>query len=133
MIVVNPPNVIQNGITPVNSHSELELSEVSKSILRKTTPFGVAPTRYCWGPQQTSAHPAVPCSSPVRAQQKAQPATLGAHAIWPLSPLGKGIKTLFPSLVYTSANSFTAWVSSPNHTMKTDDIVRVYVRLRPFS
>ena len=84
----------------------------------------------------TAAHqtpPSMGFSRPVRAQQKAQTITLGAHAtpwVWPLSSLVKWIKTFFSSLVNTSVSSFTAWLGN-NHTMKTNDIIHAYVWLCP--
>ena len=56
-IIANPPNMVQNGITPVSSHSELELSEVSKSILRKTTPHRDALARRLLGARADLSSP----------------------------------------------------------------------------
>ena len=131
MSSVNPSNIVQNRVAPVKGHYQVSFRHPRTGKLLKTGSYRFSDKKQ----NKTKTHPSetqlaqiqlwtrkdmnpppLSCTLPSELS-KTQPPPLGAsnHSMHlALSSLGKGIKTLFSSLVNISVNSFTICVSSPN-------------------
>ena len=127
---VNPSNIVQNRVAPVKGHYQVSFRHPRTGKLLKTRSYRFSEKNktkkqpieaqlaqiQLWTRKERNPPP-LSCTLSFELNKRLRPPPLGAsnHSVHlALSSLGKGIKTLFSSLVNISMNSFTIRVGSPN-------------------
>ena len=123
---VNPSNTVHNRVAPVKGHYRVSFRHPKTGKLLKTAslfskkphPIETQPAWVLLWTRRDMNPPPFPASCPLKLSKRLKTPPFSVNAtlcVWPLSSLGKWIKTFFSSLLNTSVNSFTARVGSRNN------------------